>query len=87
MPRWIGRLLWSVRGKRRVAVHLERHIAGVDSLTLEGVLVGRWAGHYVLEMGKLLTPNPDGSANTVSLDARYVEVPADRVLFVEVFSR
>ena len=87
MPRWIGRLVWALRGKRRVSLHLERNIAGVDSLTLECILIGRWSSHYVLQMGKMLTPNADGSAQSVSLDAAYLEVPAERVLFVEVHHR
>lgn len=83
IPRWLGRILWALRGKRRVRLHLERHIPGVsDSMTLEGVLIGRWSGLYVLELARVMSAT-DAS---VSLDARYVEVPAERVLFCEVFA-
>jgi hypothetical protein len=53
-----------------------------DTLTLEGVLIGRWSGLYVLELAKVLS----GVDSSQSLDARYVEVPAERVLFCEVFA-
>jgi hypothetical protein len=79
MPRWIGRLLWSMRGKRRVTLQIMKP-GDRDELTMEGILIGRWAGHYVLEVAKIIE-SPDKS---VTLDARYVEVPADRVIFVEV---
>lgn len=87
MPRWFGRLLWSMRGKRRVAVHLDRAIENGGSLTMEGVLIGRWSGVLVLMMGKLLEPNSDGSARTIPLDAQYIEIPKERELFTEVFAR
>lgn len=84
MPRWIGRLLWSLRGKRRVTIHLDRAIDNGGSMSLDGIMIGRWSGHYVLEMGKLLQPDGAGGASSLSLDARYVEIPAERVLFCEV---
>ena len=86
MPRFLGRLLWAMRGKRRVSVHLTRPIEDGGSLTIEGVLIGRWAGQHVLELAALLRPEADGTANKVTLDARYIEIPNERVLFCEVFS-
>ena len=77
MPRWLGRVLWALRGKRRVTMQLESAPNGV---TLEGVLVGRWAGHYVLELAKLVD-SPDA---TFAIDARFVEIPKARVIFFEV---
>lgn len=74
MPRWLGRLLYALRGKRRVRLHL------VDPHpTVEGVLVGRWCGHYVLVLPKLL--NDEGK--TLALEGD-LEVPAERVVFVQV---
>ena len=72
MPAWIMRLVWKVRGKRRVRLHLTD-----NQPTVQGVLAGKWGGHYVV-----LTPTilADGEV-TVS---GHVEVPADRVLFVQV---
>jgi hypothetical protein len=66
------RLVWKVRGKRRVRLHLTD-----NQPTVQGVLAGKWGGHYVV-----LTPTilADGEV-TVS---GHVEVPADRVLFVQV---
>ena len=79
MPRWLGRLIWSMRGKRRVRIHLEvKDYTPVS--TIEGILVGRWGGHYVLEVAKIVRAGDE----TVSMDARYVEIPSERVVFVEV---
>ena len=80
MPRWLGRLLWALRGKRRVTLHLESRTAEVDGLTLDGVLLGRWKGHYVLELAHVVT---EPGAH-IPLDARFVEVPRERVIFMEV---
>lgn len=79
MPRWLGRILWMLRGKRRVTMQLDAHPNGV---TLQGVLVGRWAGHYVLELPKLV----EAVDATVALGGRFVEIPRERVIFFEVES-
>lgn len=79
MPRLIARALYAMRGKRRVRLQLEDK-PGVEAPTLEGVLVGRWSGHYVLLVPRVL--QADGS---VALEGT-VEVPAERVLFVQVLS-
>lgn len=80
MPRWLARILWGLRGKRSVTVHLDSRITGVEGLTIDGVLLGRWKGHYVLELAKLVS----APGETIVLDARFVEVPRERVVFVEV---
>lgn len=82
MPRWLGRILWALRGKRRVTMQLDSRTPGVEGVTLQGVLVGRWAGHYVLELPKLVA----AADATHALGGRFVEVPRERVIFFEVES-
>lgn len=82
MPRWLGRILWALRGKRRVTMQLDSRTQGVEGVTLEGVLIGRWSGHYVLELPKLL----ESADATHALGGRFVEVPRERVIFFEVHS-
>lgn len=78
MPRWVGRMLYAMRGKRRVRLHLEvKPDTPVE--TIEGVLAGRWAGHYVLLLPKIVR----GEGAAISLEGE-VEVPAERVVFVQV---
>lgn len=78
MPRWIGRLIYAMRGKRRVRLHLEvKPDTPVE--TIEGVLVGRWSGHYVLLLPRVVR----GEDTSTSLEGE-VEVPAERVVFVQV---
>ncbi len=77
MPRWLGRLVWCFRGKRNVRLHLEV-MPGTPVATLEGLLVGRWGGHYVL-----LVPKIVGEGGVSPVDGT-VEVPAGRVVFVQV---
>lgn len=74
MPRFLMRLLWAVRGKRLVRLHLAENQPSV-----EGILAGRWGGHYVVLAPKLL----NDAQQTFSLDG-HLEVPAERVLFVQV---
>lgn len=77
MAAWFLRLLWLFRGKRLVRLHL---IGDIGSL--EGLLVGRWAGHYVV-----LTPSlVEGKDRTIRMDG-HVEVPSERVLFVQVLAK
>lgn len=66
------RLVWKVRGKRRVRLHLDE-----NQPTVEGILAGRWGGHYVV-----LAPNilADGDHKVTG----HVEVPAERVVLVQV---
>jgi hypothetical protein len=74
MPRFLMRLLWAVRGKRLVRLHLAENKPSV-----EGVLAGRWGGHYVVLAPKIL----DAHDRSFSLDG-HLEVPAERVLYVQV---
>jgi hypothetical protein len=80
MPRWLGRILYAFRGRRRVRLHLEVKPGAPESV--EGVLVGRWSGHYVLLLPKVL----ESPERTVSLDGT-LEVPSERVVFVQVLDR
>ena len=74
MPRWIGRVIWALRGKRLARIHLHD-----NAPSAEGILVGRWGGHYVLLTPKLL----EAEGRTYSLDG-HLEIPAERVLYVQV---
>lgn len=74
MPRFLARAIWACRGKRLVRLHLADNQPSV-----EGVLAGRWGGHYVVLAPKLL----DATQRTFSLDG-HLEVPAERVLYVQV---
>lgn len=77
MPVWLLRLVWTVRGKRRVRLH------PVDDgkPTIEGIRIGKWKGAHHL-VGAQLLLSTDAS---VSLEG-VVEVMDDRVLFVQVLS-
>ena len=63
-----------LRGKRLVRLH----IVG-DGPSVEGILLGRSSGHYILLSPKLLE-TPDRSH---LLDG-HIAVPVERVLFVQV---
>ncbi len=75
MPVFFMRLLWKVRGKRRVRLHLDENRPSV-----EGILAGRWGGHYVVLAPNLLA---DGEVPI----SGHVEVPSERVVFVQVLER
>lgn len=60
--------------KRLVRLHLEN-----DQPSFEGVLVGFWAGHYVLKLAKLI----ETADRTHSLEGPSVRVHRDRVVFVQ----
>ncbi len=75
--RWLGRLIYSFRGKRRVRLQLIYE--GANETTLEGLLLGRWINHYILLTPKLIKET-DKSIELEGL----VEVPADRVVFIQV---
>lgn len=74
----------SFRRRRRLARLLPTN---AEMPTVEGILTGRTAGHYRVEQPKLVH-QVDGAAapSTVSLDG-YLEVPAERVAFVQVIAR
>jgi hypothetical protein len=78
VPRWVGRLIWAFRGKRAVRLHLEvqPHVA---VSTVEGILVGRWSGHYVLLLPKVAREGE----RSIPLEGT-LEVPAERVVLVQV---
>ncbi len=77
MPGWLTRMVWNVKGKRLVRLHLKD---GAPSL--EGILVGYWDYHYILLAPKLL----EAEGATVSMDG-HLEVPSARVLFVQVLNK
>lgn len=76
MPAWLLRIVWRVRGKRRVRLHL---VGKVESF--EGVQVGRWGGAYYLLHASLLKSETE----SVLLDGM-IEVLEDRVDFAQVLS-
>ncbi len=76
MPSWIMRLVWKVRGKRLVRIHLEG-----DKPTMEGILVGCWGGHYVLLRASIY----EAAERSISLTG-HIEVPRESVLFVQVLT-
>lgn len=80
MPRWLGRLFYALRGKRLVRLQLEDK-PKYEAPTFEGLLVGRWAGHYILEYPKIVKPNDDPI-----LLGSLIEVPVERVVFIQLVS-
>ena len=61
--------------KRLVRIHLEGATESV-----EGILLGRSRGHYVLLAASLVA----GEDQTYKLDGPHILVPRERVLFVQV---
>lgn len=55
------------------------HLAG-DRPSLEGVLAGFWAGHYVLRLAKVL----ESEERTLSLEGPEIRVDRGQVVFVQV---
>mgnify|MGYP000971961470 CR=1 FL=1 len=80
MPAWVMRLVWRVRGRRLVRLHLVEE-RGVPFDAIDGVLVGRWGGHYVVLLPKIVRPGGE-----TALEG-HVEVPAARVVMVQVLGR
>ena len=78
MPRWIARLLYAVRGKRRVRLHIEDK-PGSPMPSIDGILLGRWSGHYILLLPKLV----QSEERTIALEGM-LEVPSERVVFVQI---
>lgn len=74
MPNWLLRLIWRVRRRRLVRLHL----LDVEH-SLSGVLLGVVGGHYLLAKPKLL----ETDERTIPLDG-IIEVPRERVLYVQV---
>lgn len=80
MPFWLLRLIWKVRGKRLVRVHCEDR-PNTPVTTFEGILAGLHGGHYLLLAAKLIKDAEDA----VSLEGM-IEIPSDRVIFVQVLA-
>ena len=69
--------------KRRVRVHLVEP-AGAEPLpSIEGVLMSRRNGEYLLAVARLIT-SADGEP--AELASRFTAIPRDRVAFYEVLS-
>lgn len=78
MPRWVARVVWAMRGKRRVRLHF---LPDVAEQSIDGVLLGCWGGHYVLQLPRLV----EAEDRSVPLEGM-VEVARERVLFVQVLA-
>lgn len=76
MPAWLLRVVWKVRGKRRVRVHLVGRVESFD-----GVQIGRWGGAYYLIHASFLKSEDE----SITLDG-VVELLEKRVDFVQVIS-
>jgi hypothetical protein len=69
-------LKWRMRRRKRfVRVHTAEP-------SYDGILLGRWGGHYILEHASLR----EAEDRTVKLEGR-VEIPAERVMFVQVLAK
>lgn len=67
--------------KRLVRVHFRG-----DEATIDGVLVGRNADHYRLELPKMLEADSADEVRTTPLDGA-AEIPRERVLFLQLLGR
>ncbi len=76
------RRLWPARRRVLVRVHVERTDPGDGSWgrdgTIEGILIGRFAGHYVLTRARWI--EAEDASTTLAGD---VEIPESRVLFIQ----
>lgn len=81
-PRWLARLFYAVRGKRRVRYHLYDGQGGMNGPTLEGIEVGCWSGHYVL----LLPQHVRAEGQSLPLQGS-VEIPRERVIYKQVLGK
>lgn len=68
------------RRKRRVRIHQN---AGPS---FEGIQLGRRpiGGHYILLAATAIEGTDDGQVRGIKLDAGHIEIPAGRVVFLEV---
>jgi hypothetical protein len=80
MPRLLARLLYAIRGKRRVRYHLFDGNGG-EGISLEGVELGCWAGHYVA----ILPRHLQAQDRAVALDGT-IEIARERVIFRQVLA-
>jgi hypothetical protein len=74
------RILWLLRGNRRVVLHLADR-PGTSTPSIEGVLTGCYRGHYVV-----LAPVVFEAADRSTKLAGHLEVPRENVLMIEVKS-
>jgi hypothetical protein len=81
MPRFLTRLFYAVRGKRRVRYYLFDGKGGQNGPTLEGVELGCWAGHYVIAMPQHIR----GADQSIVLQGM-IEVARERVIYRQVLS-
>lgn len=81
MPRWITRIFYAVRGKRRVRYHLFDGQGAANGPTLEGVELGCWSGHYVIAMPQHIA----GADQSIPLQGM-VEIARERVIYRQVLS-
>lgn len=65
--------------KRLVRVHLEA-APHVQEATIDGILVGREAGHLVIRNAGVVMEKD----TTVQLEGPAVHIPRERVLFIQV---
>jgi hypothetical protein len=79
MPLWLAHLLWKGRRKRAVVLHFKPTTG--EERSIEGVLLGRWGGHYVLLKARVIWVE-DGAPKAEELDGT-LEVPAENVLAVQ----
>jgi hypothetical protein len=81
VPRWLARLFYAVRGKRRVRYYLFDGKGGTNGPTLEGIEFGCWAGHYVIGMPQHIR------AEEQSLPLQgMVEIARERVIYRQVLT-
>lgn len=66
-------MMWPLR-RRLVRLHLTG-----DQPSIEGVLTGFWAGHYVLRLAKVI----EAADRSHSLEGPSVRVPRERVIFCQ----
>lgn len=76
VPCWLLRLVWALRGKRRVRVHID------DGPSVEGILAGCWGGHYILLAPTVL----EAEDRTVGVEG-HLEIPSWRVIFIQTLDR
>lgn len=70
-----------MRRRRRVRVHLMDPSPSVNLPSVEGLLVSRRGGEYLIAVPQLLVAQ---GANPAELESRYLAIPKDRVAFYEV---
>jgi hypothetical protein len=82
MPRWLGHLVSYLRRKRLVRLHLISPGDRPAEMTVEGFLVGKWSGCYILERAKVLV-----DTETTNAFGGPLEIPKERVFFTELLAK